>query len=597
MRNITKYIVLAMIAVVGFMQTSCNEFLEMPLISSAVNIDTVFSTRVKAESFLWNTYRQVIPSGFPLRANAAGIANLPLHRCIKADITDECDYPIAYASGPEINVTGYEPNVLRHMEVNYSDCYKGIRKAFIFKENIDKVPDIPQNEKIQMKMECNILIALGYHVLVRSHGGVPLIKQSVSPNDDLLQISRSSFEDCVNYIVELCDEAIDNPLTVEQYPTQWRGRVTRGVALAIKARTLLYAASPLYNTSNPPISYGNANDVLIAYMNYDKERWKKAVDANKALLDWAAGLGKLSLINTGNPFVDFSVATSQEDNSEIILSNKAVGDGSAGTDGFTRFYLPHTDQTQFNKGNSITFNGLVKFYKNDGTEQTWPTLNETRPFDEYKTKMHEMEPRLLATAWPFGEASIIAPNRYKTWNFKSLPGSSQGNHHGTAVLLKFCYDYQGQAYKEFPVFRLAEFYLNYAEALNEYNSTPPQEAYDALNLIRQRGGLPLVDKTDSRYNTTDKFRLLLQRERFIELFAEDHRIYDVRRWRIAHNPGVIGGPMLMFELTQDNSGNPQAYTTYTTKVYRERFWMNKLYFHPFPQTEVDKGSLLQNPGY
>ncbi len=597
MRNITKYIVLAMIAVVGFMQTSCNDFLEMPLISSAVNIDTVFSSRVKAEPFLWNTYRQVIPSGFPLRANAAGFANLPLHRSIRAALTDECDFSVQYSSAAEINMTGYEPNVLRHMEVNYSNCYKGIRKAFIFKENIDKVPDISENEKIQMKMECNILIALSYHVLIRSHGGVPLIKQSVLPNDDLSQISRSSFKDCVNYIVELCDEAINNPLTVDQYPTQWRGRVTRGVALAIKARTLLYAASPLYNTSNPPISYGNANDVLIAYMNFDKERWKKAIDANKALLDWAAGSGNISLINTGNPFVDFSVATSQEDNSEIILSNKAVGDGSGSSDGFTQFYLPSADISLWTKGNSITFNALTKFYKNDGTEQVWAALNESKPFSEYTTKMHEMEPRFLATGWPFGEASIIVPSRYKTWNFKSLPGSTSANHHGAAVLLKFCYNYQGQAFKEFPVFRFAEFYLNYAEALNEYYSVPPQEAYDALNLIRKRGGIPEIQMTDSRYNTTATFRELVQRERFIELFAEDQRIYDVRRWRIAHNLGVIGGSMLMFELTQDNSANPQAYTTYTTKVYRERFWMNKLYFHPFPQTEVDKGNLLQNPGY
>lgn len=595
-KNIIKYLVAAIITVIGLIQISCSDFLEMPLISSAVNIDTVFSSRVKAEPFLWNTYRQVVPSGFPLRANNGG-SNVPMHRCIRASITDECSYPIAWSSGPEINITGYEPNVPRHMEVGYSDCYKGIRKAFIFKENVDKVPDIPENEKIQMKMECNILIALGYHVLIRSHAGVPLIKGSVSPSDDLSQITRSSFEECVHYIVELCDEAINNPLTVDQYPTAWRGRVTRGVAHAIKARTLLYAASPLYNTTNPPISYGNENDVMIGYMNYDKERWKKAIDANKALLDWAKGMGQIFLINSGDPFVDFSRATSEEDNEEIILANKAVGDGSGGSDGFTRFYLPHTDLTQFNKGNAITFNALVKFYKNDGTDQTWPALNEERPFNEYKDKMHEMEPRFLATGWIFGEPSIIASSRYKTWNFKTRPSLGSGEFHGTAVLLKFLYNYQGQANKDFPIFRLSEFYLNYAEALNEYYAAPPQEAYGALNEIRQRAGLPLIEKTDLRYNTTDKFRELVQRERFVELFAEDHRIYDTRRWRIAHNPGVIGGPMLMFELKQDNTGNPQAYISYTPKVYEERFWMAKLYFHPFPQGEVDKGNLLQNPGY
>lgn len=574
------------------LQTACNDFLEMPLISSAVNIDTVFSARTKAEPFLWEAYRRIIPSGFPLNGNSG-----PMHRSIRAAITDECDYSIGWSSATEINIAGYVANNSRLMEIDYNATYSGIRRAFIFMENVDRVPDIPDNEKNQMKQECNILVALSYHKLIRSFGGVPLIKNSLSASEDLSSITRASFEDCVNYIVELCDMAINNPLTVDQYPTAWRGRVTRGVAHAIKARTLLYAASPLYNsTEAPPTSYGDQNDLLISYLNYDKERWKEAIDANKALLDWAAGAGKVSLINTGNPYEDFSIATSKEDNAEIILANKTIGNGSNGSDGFTRYYMSHTNIMEFNKGNAILFSGLTKFYKNDGTEQTWPQLNESELFSEYITKMHEMEPRWLATAWIFGESPMMCPNQY-TWNFKALPGTKTGELHGCAGLLKFCYDYQGESYKEFPVFRLAEFYLNYAEALNEYYPAPPQEAYDALNTIRTRAGLPAISTSDSRYNTTDKFRDLVHRERFIELFAEDQRIYDTRRWRIAHISGVIGGPMVTFELEPDNPSNPTTYSSYTPKVFEQRIWMNKLYFHPFPQGEVDKGNLLQNPGY
>jgi len=591
-KNRVNLFILSIITAWSSIQTSCSDFLEMPMISSAVNIDTVFSSRAKAEPFLWETYRQIIPSGFPLNGNSG-----PMHRSIRAAITDECDYSIGWSSATEINISGYVANNSRLMEIDYNNCYAGIRKAFIFMENIDKVSDIPENEKTQMKMECKTLIALRYHTLLRSFGGIPLIKSSISASDDLSKITRSTFEECVNYIVELCDEAINNPLTIDQYPTNWRGRVTRGVAYAIKARTLLYAASPLYNnTMAPPASYGNQNDLLISYMNYDKERWEKAIDANKALLDWAKGPGKISLISTGNPYEDYSVATSKEDNAEIILANKTIGNGANGSDGFTRYYMSSKNIMDFNKGNAILFNGLTKFYKNDGTDQTWPQLNESHPFSEYQIRMHEMEPRLLATAWIFGESPMMCPNQY-TWNFNALPGTKSGELHGCAGLLKFCYDYQGESYKEFPVFRLAEFYLNYAEALNEYYPDPPQEAYDALNTIRARAGLPAITKQDSRYNTTEKFRELVHRERFIELFAEDHRIYDCRRWRIAHLSGVIGGPMIAFDLVQNNPSNPTAYTSYVPKIFEERLWMNKLYFHPFPQSEVDKGNLLQNPGY
>lgn len=575
----------------AMLQSSCNDYLEMPLISSSVNIDSVFSSRANAEPFLWETYRQIIPSGFPLNGNSG-----PMHRSIRAAITDECDYSIGWASSTEINISGYVPNNSRLMEADYSNCYAGIRKAFIYIENIDKVPDISNDEKTQMKMECKILIALRYHTLIRSFAGVPLLKKAVLAEDDLSQIKRASFEECIDYIIELCDEAINNPLTIDQYATGWRGRVTRGVAYAVKARTLLYAASPLYNTSSPIISYGTADDVMLAYMNYDRNRWKKAADANKSLLDWAKGVGAISLINTGNPYKDFSMATSREDNNEIILANKTIGNGSNGSDGFTRYYMSAKNIMDFNKGNAILFNGLIQFYKADGTDQSWPRLGESRPFTEYTTKMHEMEPRLLATAWIFGESPMMCPNQY-TWNFNALPGLKSGELHGCAALLKFCYDYQGESYKEFPVFRLAEFYLSYAEALNEYESVPPQEVYDALNIIRKRAGLPLIAKSDSKYNTTETFRELVHRERFIELFAEDHRIYDVRRWRIAHQSGVIGGPMVTFNLEQDSPGNPTSYTTYTPVKFEDRIWMNKLYYHPFPQGEVDKGNLLQNPGY
>lgn len=143
MKNIIHFLRFSIAAFWGGLQMSCSDFLEMPMISSAINVDTVFSSRVNAEPFLWETYRQIIPSGFPLNGNSG-----PMHRSIRAAITDECDYSIGWASSTEINISGYVPNNSRLMEIDYGNCYAGIRKAFIFMENVDKVSDIPENEKI-----------------------------------------------------------------------------------------------------------------------------------------------------------------------------------------------------------------------------------------------------------------------------------------------------------------------------------------------------------------------------------------------------------------------------------------------------------------
>ncbi len=572
--------------------SSCQDYLDMPLISSSINQDSIFSKRQNAELFLWDVYKSNVPFGIPKYTTVQGVLGGlqryhadydQIERSIRASITDECNFSQGYAPVTEMNLQGYSPVQPRLWEAKFRAHYTGIRKAFIFIENIDKVVDISQEEKDQMKSECQTLIALRYFTLIRSFGGVPLLKNALNVNEDF-NIQRSSVEECVNYIVELCDASQNLP---DVYDSKWRGRVTKGVALAVKARTLLYAASPLMNSNSPVLSYGNkAQDALLCYTNTDNERWRLAYEANKAVLDWAASAGNVELINTGDPFADYGNATSTKDNKEVLFANKVVVNET----GFTTHYLPTL--ARFNKGNSILVNALYKFYKSDGNEQNWPQLNEEQQFSEYSSKMAEMESRFRAMGWVYGEKPAMCPNVYN-WDF-NVNGKLSGDVQGAAVMMKWTYNYQGQTDIDFPIFRLAEFYLNYAEALNEY-SPNSSLAYDALNKIRERAGLPLIEKSDSRYNTQETFRELVRRERFIELFAEDHRIYDVRRWKIAHEPGIIGGPMIAFGLNQNESKT--GYESYYPFIFENRYWEDKMYYHPFPQNEINKGYLLQNPGY
>lgn len=580
MKHINPILYLAVLLTV--LSTACKK-LEKPL-GQDVTEEVIFSSAVNAQSFLFQTYRVAIPFGFPYHSSNNTVH---LDRSIGAALSDEVEFSIGWSPVSEMNIAGFQPAASRLMNDNFAYNYEGIRRAFIVLENIDKVPDYSAWEKDQIKGECKALIALRYSYMFKHYGGIPLVKQRLTIEDDI-KIPRSSVEETVNYIVQLCDEAA--AVLPDTYPGPFTGRLTKGVALAIKAETLLFAASPLFNTNTPYASFSNRE--LIAYASYDVNRWKLAADANKAVIDWALQ-NAYQIIDTNNPFDDYGRATSEQDNPEILLAYK----GQVNQNGFTRYYLPNLGM--FNAGNGITFNILPEFYKADGTDQTWPAPGDPkRPYSEYKQKMDQMEPRFRQMAWIWGQYPYANPGNPKfQWRFAGEDGQTSGNA-TVAKLMKFTYKYEGGNNANYApdwiVFRLAEFYLNYAEALNEFTANAP-EAYTALNVIRDRAGLPLILPGNPNYNTQASLREAIHRERAIELFAEDHRPFDVRRWRIAEQPGIIGGDFYGFRYTRNAAQT--AYLDYEVYKFETRFWQNKMYLTPFPQVEVNKGYLIQNPGY
>ncbi|UFH58001.1 RagB/SusD family nutrient uptake outer membrane protein [Spirosoma sp. KNUC1025] len=139
------------------------------------------------------------------------------------------------------------------------------------------------------------------------------------------------------------------------------------------------------------------------------------------------------------------------------------------------------------------------------------------------------------------------------------------------------------------VFRLAEAYLNYAEALNEAQGPVPA-AYEAVNTIRARSGMPKLPAG----LTKEQFRDRVRNERDIELAFEDHRLYDIRRWKIAENDGVMQGSFYGLKITKITGSTDFKYEPY---VFETRTFLTRMYLHPFLNTEVFKGYLVQNPGY
>jgi len=173
----------------------------------------------------------------------------------------------------------------------------------------------------------------------------------------------------------------------------------------------------------------------------------------------------------------------------------------------------------------------------------------------------------------------------------------------------------GTANFYWPIFRLAEFYLGYAEALNEVSPTNP-EIFTALNVIRRRGGLPNLAPGNATYASIFgdriKTREYIQRERSVELYGEEHRFFDVRRWKIAGNDGVMKGNFTRIFLYENSAAsyiNPTTALTpaqrlandnrlsYRIETFESRVWEDKMYFFPFAQSEVNKGFIVQNPGW
>ena len=368
------------------------------------------------------------------------------------------------------------------------------------------------------------------------------------------------------------------------------GRATRVAALALKSRVLLYVASPLFNTATPYMPFPGHED-LICYGNYDKERWKKAADAAREALNTATATGHYALLNTGNPDQDYENVWAEPDNVEIILANKKYRNLKV-----SRLPLvANLPVWAMNKswgdgGLYVTFN-FVKYYeKKDGTPADWNPAGGNNLMDIYNT----LDPRFKQTVAYHGSS----------WNneitfIDFLPGGAHRS--STDKTRHLLHKWAPRTLRVTPPlnsvnvdwinFRMAELYLNLAEALNEYADTPPAEAFDAVNKVRQRAGMPNFPST----LTKEQFREKLRNERAVELAFEDHRFWDIRRWMIAENEGVMQGKMYGLNISSPD-GN-KSHVHYEPYVFETRSWSRHSYLHPLKQLEVDKGQLLQNPGW
>lgn len=593
--------------------TSCSYFLEKPDTTGTVDQEAVFSTAKNAKSALMTCYRDALRHGWP---GGIGIGHSTL-----GALCGELGRGYSWHGSYTITQQGLSVNGIDGSDAgaeNYGNNWRIIRECYIVYENVDKVTDLTEAEKQNMKGEALALIAYRYMGMFYRYGGVPIVRKSFEASDDLTA-GRATLQEMVDFIMELCDEAIG--LLPEKWNAANTGRMSKGAALAIKARTLQFAARPLFNSDRPYLDNGADND-LICFGNASVERWKAAIDANEAVLSWAAANGVV-LINTGNAgvgepnpnaFDDYGRATSEPSNEELILAYKFNDNG--GTDALVNFINCSNYQTynHFDTAESgILTNHLEKYWDNEGNDIDWPKVGDAAPKSgaDWRANVAKTEPRAHADIKFGGFDSDNNPGNYNWtnagWgrggysadkNKKDVFPNAISGGRGIGERTKFYYHAGSRLWFEPPLFRLAETYLYLAEAYNEYgNST---KALENLNMVHNRAGLPKITETDQA-----KLRAIIQRECAVELFQEGgHRYYDAKHWKLADiADGVCGGPMrmLQFNIKNDNSVvwpyPAEAVEDYWDSVVYEAFWSDAMYLEPFPQTEVNKKTITQNPGY
>ncbi|RZK60722.1 MAG: RagB/SusD family nutrient uptake outer membrane protein [Pedobacter sp.] len=543
------------------------DFLNTQL-DTAPTPETVLSTRTSLTGFANAFYAPM----------SSAISFTSLDNSFFDAATDDAQQTLSYAQGVIPFNQGTLSEANPSVEVNkYYSFYEGIRAANFFLDyskgwkamitkNRDTVTDVTNYTRDKLfissyRGEAHIAKAFYYSELLKRYGGVPIINKTLQQSGDDTNVAKSSYDDVVNFIVSEIDNYKDSIALnwkTNGYSDQ-DGRFSKGSALAIKARVLLYAASPLHNPTN------------------DQAKWARAAAAARDVMT-TTGLGySLHTAGYGNYFQGNNALAS----SETILAIRRAG----GND-LERANYPIS--TSGGSSGVTPSHNLVAEYELKGSAD---------PTDIYKNR----DPRLAETIVTNGS----------TWNGRTIDQSVGGSDDMTKVntsrtgyyIKKFLAPNldlvnNATAQHQWIAFRYAEILLNYAEAMNEAfgpdNLAPDpasvMTARQAINMVRARAGvaMPAVVAADK-----SAMRLAIRHERRIELAFEDHRYWDLLRWNDAST--LLNQPIRGVKVTK----NPNGTFNYSVVDVATRVFRTPMYYLPFPRAEVvrSNGSLVQNPGY
>jgi hypothetical protein len=573
--------------------SGCSKYLDIVPDDGIPKLENAFAMRSEAQRYLYTCYSYMPKDGHidSDPSILAGDEYLSILNVLDPPLYDDVVFRIARGLQ---NATS--PLVGQY----WDNLYRAIRDCNIFIENIVTVPDIPEWEKLQWIAEAKFLKAYYHFYLVRMYGPIPIIRENlpITATPEEVRVSRNTVDECFDYIVELLDEAIPDLPSIIVNPTNEMGRITKPIAAALKAKALVTAASPLFNNNSDQATLVNRDKTKLFATGLTPEevaaKWDSARvacreairichDANHALYKYQT-IAVLS--DTIMKEMTIRGAFTQKWNSGIIWANPQ----STNT-GFTqRLSAANLDAVRFpdnwdlyaqmqppikiaemyytDRGVPIeedkNWKGLDPFALRKGTD-----MEKYHIVKDYTTiQLHfDREPRFYASLgfdggkWYGQRIYGNNPDEYlyitcRIGGLQQKRLLTTGPY--TGYYWKKCVHFENvqQGITEYtitfypwPIIRLADLYLLYAEAINETegpNGANSSELFKYIDLVREAAGLEGVkyswdNYTDNqKYNNQEGMRQIIHRERLIELSLEGQRFWDLRRWKKASDEYAKG---------------------------------------------------------
>jgi len=466
-------------------------------------------------------------------------------------------------SNPINRITNGNWGPIATYDDQYENLYLAIRNTNNFLENSKTSAIFPATDIPKLRGEAFFLRAMYHFNLFKRYGTIVLATRVFKADEDL-NLKRNSIEEVVQQISNDCDSAAN--LLVATGVSDWdnanKGRATKVAALALKSRLLLYAASPQYSSNN-------------------NEKWLAAANAAKVILDLNKH-GLVSLTNYPNLF-NFSILAY---NTEIVFATTAVNTntieslnapvGFTGGLGRTNPSQNLVDAFEMKSGISIGSAGSG-YDPNNPYVNRDPRLNYFVVTNGSNFKTGSLS-RLVETFDGGLDNIAINQNSTKTGYYlrKFLSEGATFNIASPASVRR-----------PWVLIRYAEIYLNYAEALNEALSTPNQQVYDAVNAVRNRVGMPSLPANLTKLQMKER----IHNERRVEFCFEEHRFFDVRRWK--EGEIFFNAPFKGIKIVKSGTK-----LTYTPFIVENRVFAPKNYLYPISQSQLNRApNLGQNSGY
>lgn len=541
--------------------SGCSDMLDIKP-TSFISDEAIWKDKVLIDKFVANTYGSMLcgfnrcTAGFGQNWSMSWAGNMD---SATDDFASVSDSPIYTQSNKDAITVQSCPFV---SEIWIQE-YLVIRKCNTIIERVAGVDDkvLTAKEKLRIDAEARFLRAFCYFDLGRTFGKAPLILKAQNLEEDLL-VAPSSFAEIVEFVKDECDLYADNlPLT---YPEEEAGHATKGAFLALKSRALLYLASPL-----------NSED--------DARKWDDAAVAAQAVMD----LHVYELYKVGEtPYrsMEFDKTAA---NKEVIFERR-----------FSFPEAPHNIHMMWSLDaeDAGSWNGL---YPTQNLVDAYETIDGKLIDDPTNTMYDAQDPYSNRDA-RFYQSIIYNGSTWETYLMSMVTNTVDPSKNGSCKPRlgkarcgygpkKFIEEldpstniYGGYAQSNnWPYFRYAEVLLNYAEAKNESLSVPDESVYNAVNEVRARSNQPNLPTGLSK----EEMRKRIKNERRVELLLEEHRFYDLRRWK---DGNVLAEPIMGMNIYNNN-----ITLKYEISKVEDRVFTGEHYYLPIPLSEQEKNPLLK----